>query len=150
MTKSRKTIASLLVIIMGASLVAAISGWLIGVPRYYSLTRNARLANGTVTSKEPGNHMSVWYEYKVDGRTYRSAGSAEDIGKTFDAIQVGEQISVYYDQSNPASALSGDPQKYLYESLEGVCFVFFGVIILVSIYFLKRGVSGIYGRRPTH
>ena len=122
-------------------MIGVIAGFVaygVAVPRYYSLMRHAQPINATVTSKEPENHMSVWFEYQVDGRTYRGAGRAGDIGETFSSIQTGDQVPIVYDSSDPASAIMGDPQEHLKASLRGVIFISFGLLLMFVIYIWRR------------
>jgi hypothetical protein len=124
--------------IVTAGLITVIGAWLLDLPKFYSLTQHGQAAFATVVSKEPENHMSIWFEYRVDGRTYKSAGRAEDIGKSFGEIQIGEDVPVYYDSSNPLSATMGRPEKYFYSSLRGVCFILVGLGGSFIVYVLKR------------
>lgn len=112
--------------------------FLLNVPKYYSLVRHAQPTVGIVKSKERENHMSVWFEYTVDGHLFKSAGRAGDIGRTFDSIQNGEAVTVYYDQSNPASATMGEPSKYLNASIRGTCFIFTGLMLCSLLYELRK------------
>lgn len=134
---SRKIIRKFLGILFVGFILGAIGAFLLSVPRYYSLVRRAQPALGTVKSKERENHMAVWFEYAVDERLYQSAGRAEDVGKSFDAIQVGEAVQVYFDSSNPSSATIGDPSRYLYSSIRGTLFVIVGYVFCILIYFLR-------------
>ena len=139
---SKKLIVSSLLSLLPIGAIALIGIVFLDVPKFYSLTKHAVPAYGTVVSKEPSNHMSVWFEYQVDGHGYRSAGTAGDIGRSLGEIEIGEKVPINYDESDPAFAVMGDPHKYLYSSLRGTVFLAIGVIFLSLVYVLKRRWKG--------
>src|ERR1044072_589904 len=117
-----------------AIILGVIGAALLDVPKFLRLTRHAQIVDGTVILKERENHMSVWCEYKVDGQMFKSAGRAGDVGKTFEAIQIGEIVPVYYDPMNPAASTIGNPERYLQSSLVGTGVIFIGVTVFFIIF----------------
>jgi len=73
---------------------------------------NAQSVSGTVVAKEPTNHATVRATYDVAGVAYVVADSF--IGPpnpSFEAVQVGDQVTVYYDPAAPATAVLSEPRK---------------------------------------
>jgi hypothetical protein len=91
--------------------------------------------------------MSIWFEYHVDGRTYRSSGRAEYVGRSFWAVEAGDQVPIFYDEIDPSFVVMGDPQQYLNDSLLGVAFTFFGLALMAVIYEWRRKGSNTSNRR---
>jgi hypothetical protein len=123
-------IANVLLTIVGAVIL--------DVPKFYSLVKNSRSTLGTIISMQPENHMAIQFEYVANGQKFVSVGRAEDIGKSFNEIQVGREVPVSYDSSNPSSATMGEPDRYLYSSLRGTLFIFVGLLICFVLFVLKR------------
>jgi hypothetical protein len=137
MLSIQKQITALLIFLIVALLIVGIGAMLLDVPKYYSLVNNARLTTGTVISKEPENHMAIQYEYEANGQRYTSKGRAEDIGKSFETIEIKESVPVYYDMSNPSSASLGEPNRYLSSSLRGTVFISICVALFFFLYVIK-------------
>jgi hypothetical protein len=121
-----------------AGVVAVIGAMALDVPKFYSLVRNAHCTTGTVVAKQPENHMLVQFKYEVNGEIHTSGGRAEDVGRSFDSVQIGDEVPVYYDTSHPASATMGDPNKYLSAGLRGTAFILIGLTVCFFMYILKR------------
>jgi hypothetical protein len=141
MLKATRLISKILPGFFLIVLTGVVGAVLLDVPKFYGLSNRARVINGAVTAKEPENHMSVWFEYNVDGQMFRSAGRAGDIGKSFETIQIGEIVPVYYDPLNPAACTMGKPDRYLESSLFGTGFILVGVTILFLIFMIKRRMN---------
>lgn len=138
MSKAKRQAIATSIIFLVILLITATAALFLDVPKFYSLVRYGRLADGVVISKQRENHMSIFFEYRVDDHFFQSVGRAEDIGKSFDAIQIGEAVPIYYDSTDPASATMGDPNKYLKSSIIGTCFILGGLVLCVLLYALKR------------
>jgi hypothetical protein len=137
----------ILLAILSAICIAGVLGALVfGVPKYYSLVRNAQFTTGTVTSLQPKQHMLVEFEYKVNGRIYTSGGKAENIGRPFYSIQIGDTVPVYYDASDPASASMGDPDRYLTDSMRVTGVFMLMLSFAFFLYFLKKRYRDLYRR----
>lgn len=108
------------------------------VPKYYSLVRNAHPTTGSVISKERENHMSIWFEYRVGNQFFTSGGVAEDIGRTFDSIQIGEVVPIVYDDTDQGFAVMGNPRRHLNASLRGTGFGFIGLLICTLLLALRQ------------
>ena len=104
MAKSKNFII-MLVAFFFVLFLTMITAMLIGLPRFYSLAGNAHYSTGVVVAKEPENHMSVWFQYTVEGQIFRLAGQAKDLERPFDGIQIGETIPISYDSTNYGSAV---------------------------------------------
>src|SRR5437868_14758424 len=74
--------------------VAAIGLLFLNIPKFYSLVRSGRETTGTVTMKERENHMAIRIAYEVEGQKLFTVGSAGNIGRTFESIEIGEKVPV--------------------------------------------------------
>jgi hypothetical protein len=119
-------------------LLTIVGAFILDVPKFYSLVKNSRTTLGTIISTQPENQMAIQFEYVANGQKFVSVGRAEDIGKSFNDIQVGREVPVSYDYSNPSSATMGEPGRYLYSSLRGTLFIFVGLLICFVLFVLKR------------
>jgi hypothetical protein len=71
----------------------------------------ARTAPATIIAREPSNHATVRAVYEVDGTKYEIADSF--IGPPnpdFDAVRVGDTVSVYYDPAAPSRGVLSEPR----------------------------------------
>lgn len=71
----------------------------------------ARTAQGSVIAREPDNHATVRARYDVEGTTYEVADSF--IGPpnpNFDAVRVGDRVTVFYDPETPSRAVLSESQ----------------------------------------
>ena len=124
----------LTIVLIGVTMLAAI---LLDFPKFYSLANHARSATAKVTSKERANHMSIRFQYEVDDQIFSSVGRGEDIGKTFETVEVGDMVPIVYDTSNPQSSVMGEPEKYLYGSIRGIAFIFLGLSVCLLWYLFR-------------
>jgi hypothetical protein len=138
MANFRSPTAVILGFLLVSVLVTIFGAVLLDVPKFYSLVKNSRSTLGTITAKQPENHMAVQFEYVANGQKFESVGRAEDIGESFNEIQVGREVPISYDSSNPSSATMGEPNRYLYSSLRGTLFIFVGLLICFVLFVLKR------------
>ena len=106
--------ALLVVWLLGALLVAVGIGH-INVPKMWQLTIRGQKTEGWVVSTEPNNHRTVNYTYKVSGRELASStqGGAGAGNPTFEEVVAGTPVNVYFDPSDPAVALLGEPRAHL-------------------------------------
>jgi hypothetical protein len=76
-----------------------------------SFTNRARAAQGEVIAREPNNHATVRARYEVAGISYEVNDSF--IGPPnpdFDAVRVGDRVTVFYDPESPSRAVLAQPQ----------------------------------------
>lgn len=94
-----------------ASAVAVLLGrvnWL----DYYLLAKSGVAVRGSVTHKDPANHLAVHYSYVVGSRTYDGIGNAPS-SKSLDSLSIGESLSLYYLAQDPGVSCWGDPKRLL-------------------------------------
>ena len=140
MVKSKNLIL-LIVFATLALLTTVFWAMAIRLPAAYSLVQNGQSAMGTVVSLERENHRSVRFQYQVDGQSFTSLGSAENIGRTFELMQIGETVPITYDATDHGSAVMGPPERFLYDGLRGIGFAFIGLTVSFLLYLWKRRVS---------
>jgi hypothetical protein len=93
---------------------------------------NARTTAGTVIAKEPTNHATVRASYEVSGATFTVADSF--IGSpnpTFDAVRVGDTVTVFYDPAAPATAVLSKPRA---RSVNEIGFTILLAVLAPSIF----------------
>lgn len=140
MTKYKN--ALVLLGLTASTMIAVIIGALIvSFPKYYRLSRYGVETHGTVTAKERENHQNIQVEYQVGDKLFKTSGHAEDIGKIFGTVQINEEVSVFYDPSDPKSATLGNPNKQLNSSYRGMIFVGLTPIIFFLGYEIKKKVN---------
>jgi hypothetical protein len=131
-----KTFLLWLLFAMLIAIMLASSYW----TQYFYLSRHGVFTYGVVTAKEPKNHQVVRYTYNVAGKDYSGEGRAGYRTPTFDKLNVGDQVLVAYDQTDPQESCLGDPQLLL----KGESFAIIGasvigsMLIVVSIYAYTR------------
>lgn len=94
---------------------------------------------GTVTAKEPLNHLSIRYDYLASSSRFSGMGASRSQSE-FDKIQIGDQIPVTYLPDHPAISAPGDASE-LYHTLSGILFVILPFCVL-----LMAGVTAFYVR----
>ena len=104
--------------------------------QYRHLAQVAVKTVGRVNTKEPGNHNSIRYSFKVNGLFYHGIGRGGGENPTFDQLQTGSEVVVYYDPENPDSSFLGNPKEQAADVTTGVVFItFFGSLItMISLY----------------
>lgn len=65
---------------------------------------------GNVASKEEQNHQLIHYTYEVDGTKYSGEGRAGAGNPTFNELDIGESVVVFYDPTVPSMSILGYPQ----------------------------------------
>ena len=106
----RKSVIYLLVwlIATGAS---ALTGSLVSeMPKYKRLADHGLRVGAVVTGKEPENHQSVRYTYKVGAEVYGGIGRAGGINPSFEALAAGDGVIAFYDPGKPQDSILGDPR----------------------------------------
>lgn len=138
MLKAGRSAILLSVFFIVSLLLTVVVALSLRVPEYYSLVKNAHPTTGSVTSKERENHMSIRFEYRVGKQVFTSVGVAEDIGRTFESIQLGEVVPIVYDDTDRGFAVMGDPRRRLNSSLRGTGFGFVGLLICFLLFALRQ------------
>jgi hypothetical protein len=90
--------------------------------KYLRLAKLSRETRGSVISKEPDNHFFIRYSYQVDGQAYQGIGSAGRGNPSFEDLNLGDPVRVYYDPENPNSSLLGNPSQQFASISRGVIF----------------------------
>lgn len=68
-----------------------------------SLIRNYKTATGTVSDKTLG-HQYVGYTFTVGGEQFNGSAFYSHIAETYEEIQIGDVLTVYFDSTNPSSS----------------------------------------------
>lgn len=91
--------------------------------KYFHLAKVGTEAKGTVTAKEPDNHLFIRYSYQVNGQAHQGIGSAGRGNPSFEDLKLGDPVRVYYDPDNPDLSLLRDPSQHFKSIANGVIFV---------------------------
>jgi hypothetical protein len=68
-----------------------------------SLIRNYKTTTGTVSDKTLG-HQYVGYTFTVGGEEFKGSTSSSYIAETYEEIQIGDVLTVYFDSTNPRNS----------------------------------------------
>lgn len=128
-----------LIILIIATVIAAISGAILfELPKYLSIYLYGKEALGTVVAKNRDQHMSVDVDYQVGNQVFRTGGHAEDVGKSFDALEINERVPVFYDRITPEAGVLGDAFEHLKSSFRGTFILLFVPTLFFVFFWLKR------------
>ena len=97
---------------------------------------------GVISQKFPNNHHGINFSYKVAGRDYEGRGYVGQIGRSFDGIQLGDTVTVFYDERRPASSTLDVPRVLLVRTVGQIlaaCAIVpvLGMYVLVGIALLR-------------
>ena len=120
-------------------LVVAFAGILLGYRRL-ALYADHQMILGTIGQKFPDSHLSFSFSYKVDGQEHEGSGYAGQIGRSFDSIQSGDNVIVFYNRRHPASYTLDTPSVLFVRTV--------GQIIAACIIFPVIGIFIIRSRKP--
>ena len=141
---SGKGILSSILIPLAVGLAIAFLGLCIGVrvtdwPMYRGLDRRGVQTRGRVVAKEPHNHRSIRYSYVVGGLTYSGSGHSQGGNPSFEQLEEGDPLVVFYDADSPGISCLGYPGDHLRSATAGVIFLTLvpTLFALVSLY--KKG-----------
>jgi hypothetical protein len=82
-------------------LLIAICGVIVSYSQL-ALSVRHQTTRGVVDEKFPDNHLGYSFSYKVDGHRFGGRGYLPDL-RSFDAVRLGDTVTVIYDPLNPAS-----------------------------------------------
>ena len=104
--------------------------------KWHGVAKRAVRTEGTVTGKEPENHQFIRYSYRVGGQVYSGLRSAEYGNPTFEQLNIGDRVNVFYDSDNPSASILGDPQGQATSITIGALFVAiaFPVVAMIGLY----------------
>ncbi len=109
---------------MGCAVVClAVASVALEAPKYYALANRGIETKGVVVTKEPENHSFIRYSYHVNQQQYMDVGSAGGLNPSFEDLNPGDPVAVYYDPKKPGSSLLGDPKPHFASILRGIVFV---------------------------
>jgi Protein of unknown function (DUF3592) len=108
-------------------------------PKWYGVAKRAVRTEGTVTGKEPENHQFIRYSYEVGGQAYSGLGSAEYGNPTFEQLNIGDQVNVFYDSDNPSESILGEPEAQATSITIVVLFVAIAFPLLAMIGLYQKG-----------
>jgi len=105
---------------------------------YYHLAQNGVSTQGKIIAKEPRNHQRLHYSFTVNGQDFTGTGHGLQGGiPSFEAIQVGDRVLVFYDASNPHVSRLGDPKKEVASAKRSILFVSLIFPTLILLAFLR-------------
>jgi hypothetical protein len=92
---------------------------------------------GTITETFPNNHLGLDFNYVVDGHVFNGSRYAGQIGRTFDTIKLGDSVTVFYNEKNPASSTLDNPSVLLVRII-GQIVAACAILPVLGIYFSQR------------
>jgi hypothetical protein len=119
----------------------ALVGFVIGMiatdwREYYELSERGIKAEGRVVAKEPENHKFIRYSYEAGEQTYSGIGSAGRGNHSFEDLNIGDPLVVFYDSDAPSISCLGYPSSHLRDSTAGIMFL----VLLLPLF----GIYGLY------
>lgn len=75
-----------------------------------------------VVAKEPENHQTIRYVFDLNGVEYTGSGAAGAGNPSFQEIQIGDDVVVFYNPSNPQESILGNPWEDLGAQYTGIMF----------------------------
>jgi len=93
-----------------------------------------RTAQGLITAHEPANHNRYGFVFSVDGKSYTGWESPRK-----DRLEIGKQVVVYYDPSNPAKNALTDFSELGMEEFGPIPTLLFGIgAVALYIFWTRR------------
>ena len=105
-----------------ASLVIIPLDW----PKWHGLAQRAVETNGFITAKEPNNHSSIRYSYRIGDQSFTGIGRGGGANPEFEQLRVGDSIKVFYDSANPEVSCPDSPDR---QSADIMMAVVFAIIV---------------------
>jgi hypothetical protein len=107
--------------------------------KWHGLAERAVETEGRVIAKEPENHRFIRYSYQVGARTYIGLGSAGRGNPTFEELNVGDRVRVFYDSDKPEESILGDAQGQASSITVGVVFLAVVAPLFAMVRLYQRG-----------
>ena len=150
MSRNVKLTAFLIWIVLAFAIILILGSqnWL----DYYNLMRNGVLTEGSIIIKEPESHRRIYYSYFVDEKPYNGLGHGGYGNPSFEKLQIGEKVRVFYLSSNPKKSCLGNPKELLEnETIFIVLAALFVPSIIVFRYkqLIKKKLSGKQTEQPS-
>ena len=142
-----KRLALVVLIWLGCAVVfLAVAAFALEAPRYHGLATRGVETKGVVVAKEPDNHSFIRYSYHVNQQEHTGVGNAGGINPSFENLNPGDAVRIYYDPKNPGSSLLGDPKNQYASIVRGIAFLtLIGPILCLLGLFVKGWLPG-FGR----
>lgn len=84
------------------------------IPSRYRIATQGVTVKGSIVTKDPQAHGGqVTYMYKVDSESYSDVGGVGN----FDDTDIGDQVTVVYDPTNPAISTIAQPSEDFWQLL---------------------------------
>lgn len=84
-----------------------------GWPRYRRLAERGAAVEGWATAKDLIGRRDVEYSFRVGGRLYSAVADAGLDGASFDRLEPGDSLVVFYLPDEPVVSCLGDPGERL-------------------------------------
>jgi hypothetical protein len=91
-----------------------------------------KTTTGTITQKFPNNHLGIGCSYQVNGRAFEGKGYSGQINRPFQDIHLGDGVTVFYAEHNPAISTLENPHVLVVRSV--------GQIVAASLIFSLLGM----------
>lgn len=119
--------------------------WLIGVVwmlyeacGYRDAATRQHTTSGIITAHDPGNHDRYGYSFCVGGRAYYGW----DVPRNTEKWRIGQQVTVYYDATDPTTNSLRDFHPEFLEVIRPVPLLIVGITsTLMIIFFLRLRAS---------
>ena len=105
----------------------------------YSLFKHCAVVQGRVSQKLPNEHASVYFIYTVANKIYSSQGKLD---RDFNKIQVGDSVTVYYDERKPETCTLDLPEVDLAGAIGGIIAASATIPLVVMAYFRIQILPG--------
>lgn len=116
---SKKKIYIFAGLILSVIVTALAGAFITDLPKYYALKTSGSEIKGTLISKEEHNHQFVEVDYSINNINYIVKGNAENFGRDFYSVKVGDIVPVTYNPHSPNDACLGNPEAQLNKSIRG-------------------------------
>lgn len=106
---------SILLVAAALAVAAAAGLWLRSQewPKHRLLIREGVAGRALVTAKGVGDPRNVHYTYSAGGALHSGVGRAGYGTPPFDALDVDDEVLIFYAQSDPGVSVLGDPGEHM-------------------------------------
>jgi hypothetical protein len=119
----RTLILTFLVYVILVSVFALLAMTVVDWSKYQHLAWSGLKTVGRVTAKEPENHNFIRYSFEVGNSTFSGVGNAGGENPSFEQLNIGAPVIVYYDPEEPERSLLSNPKQQAASATAGVIFI---------------------------
>ena len=136
---SKAVISTFFIWLALALILAAIGVVAVNWSKWHGLAKRGVETKGRVVGKEPENHKFIRYSYEVNQQTYSGLGSAGRGNPTFEQLNIGDKVTVFYDPADPNESILGNPQEQANSVTVGVLFLAIGGSLVATVNLYRKG-----------